>query len=86
MTDRDDDESELVTGARWHALRAGDLLEGAERYEAQLEAMAPEDRLAAAVAGGIAKANADLRWTVELGIAHALVAIALEATSGGLEP
>ena len=76
-TDRD--------AAREHAERAHELLDGAERYARQLDELSPEDRLQAAALGGIARANADLRWTVELAVSHALVALALVAVDGGLE-
>jgi hypothetical protein len=68
--------------ARRHAEKASELLAGTEALSARLEAMSPDERLQMVATGGFGRANADLRWTVELAIAHALAAVALKATDG----
>ena len=60
-----------------HAAKASRLLDGAEALSSRLENATPDERLQMAATGGFAQVNADLRWTAELAIAHALTAIAL---------
>lgn len=66
--------------ARDHAITASELLVSAERFSDRLEQMTMDERLQMHVTGGMTRANADLRWTVELAQAHALTALALERT------
>ena len=63
---------------RWHAERADELLAGIAQLSSQLEAMTREERDEAARLGALARANADLRWTAQLAVAHALTALALD--------
>jgi hypothetical protein len=72
--------------AREHAEHASRLLTGAATLEDQLAALSDEDRLQAAIGGGFTRANADLRYTIETATAHALTALALEATGREDEP
>jgi len=64
--------------AATHADRAAELLAGAGALERELAELTPERRLELTIAGGFSKLNADLHWTAELAIAHALTAIALQ--------
>ena len=68
--------------ARHHAEQASALLSGIDAMSERLDRMDDDERLRAAIAGGFARVNQDLRWTCELAIAHALTALAL----GSLEP
>lgn len=68
--------------AAHHAELAARLLAGIAALDERLENLTDEDRLELAVSGGLARANADLRWTAELAIAHALTSIALALASG----
>jgi len=74
-----------VRDSAFHALRASELLAGAQALEAELVDLEPERRLELAVGGGFAKLNADLRWTAELSIAHALTALALQGLPASIE-
>lgn len=67
---------------RRHAITASELLASTERFSDRLANMTPEEQLQMTVSGGFSRANADLRWTVELAATHALAALALAATEG----
>jgi len=64
--------------AATHADQAAELLRGVDALARELHELTPERRLELAVAGGFRQLNADQHWTVELAIAHALTAIALQ--------
>jgi predicted hotdog family 3-hydroxylacyl-ACP dehydratase len=66
--------------AREHAERAASLLAGVDRLEAHVESLDEQQRLELVVAGGIARVNADLRYSLDVAIAHALTALALWTT------
>lgn len=67
--------------ARRHAITASEMLGGAERFSERLTNLTPDERLQMAVTGGFSRANADLKWTIDLAVAHALSALALALTS-----
>jgi hypothetical protein len=73
----------LEVTAREHVERADGLLASAAALERQIAELTPEKRLELAVVGAVSSLNADLRYTVDLAIAHALTAMALEL--GGFE-
>ena len=60
-----------------HSMQARELLRGVDQLQDELEGLTPDRRLELAVAGAMPSLNADLRFTVELAIAHALTAIAV---------
>jgi len=64
-----------------YAKEAGALLAGVAALAGELAELTPERRLELAVSGGLKQLNADQAWTVDLAIAHALTALALQATS-----
>jgi hypothetical protein len=66
--------------ARRHAVTASELLGNTERFSERLAAMTPDEHMQMIATGGFARANADLHWTAELAIAHALTALALIQT------
>lgn len=66
--------------ARFHAERASALLRGIDRREAEMEAMTPDQRLEIVAMNGIKQFNNDQRWSADLAVAHAQVALALQAT------
>lgn len=68
----------MTFSANDHALRARELLMGAEALQEELNGLSDERRLELAARGAMPRLNADLRWTAELAIANALTAIALQ--------
>jgi hypothetical protein len=72
--------SATIEGASSHAAKASALLATLARQEEELADLNAERDLELAVSGGYARLNADRRWTLELAIANALTAIALELT------
>jgi len=66
--------------ARAHAERADRLLEAVANAEERVSALSEDDHLQLAVSGGIKRFNADQKWTADLAVANALVAIALALT------
>lgn len=72
--------SALPSEARAHALQASELLDGISALSHRLENLTPDERLQMIVHDGFKKTNADLRWSAELAIAHALAALALVET------
>jgi hypothetical protein len=69
-----------VSEARRHAVTASELLAQTERFADRLASLTPDEHLQMVTGGGFGRANADLHWTVELAVAHALAAIALSHT------
>jgi hypothetical protein len=70
---------ESATTAAEHAERASSLLAGVDRVEERLEKLTPEEHLQASVQGGIAQANKNREYSVQLAIAHALTSLALRS-------
>lgn len=69
-----------MSEARTHAVTASQLLENVESTQKRLEGLTPEQRLEMAASGQFPRLNADLKWTVDLALAHAIAAIALVVT------
>jgi hypothetical protein len=66
-----------------HAARADALLAGCAALEAELDELSPERRLELTVSGAFPVMNANLRWTAELAVAHALTALAIAQLAEG---
>jgi hypothetical protein len=68
------------TTAREHAIRASELLNGVDHLDDRLQNMSEDERLRVYIAGGNAKANAQMTFWRDLALAHAQTALALAAT------
>lgn len=63
--------------SRRHALTASELLNNVEELEAKLRNLSADERLQLHATGRVRGVNEDLRWTVQLALAHAVTALAL---------
>ena len=75
-----------MSGGRVDAVKASSLLDNVALATKQMDELDEEQRLQMQATGGFSTHNADQRWRVELAIAHALTAIALEMTQAELGP
>ncbi len=69
-----------MADARTHAATASELLENIDKTGERLRQLSPEDHLQMVASGEFTRINADLKWTVDLALAHAIAAIALVCT------
>jgi hypothetical protein len=69
-----------VSAAREHAVTASELLDSIDRTQERLDALTDDQRLQMVATQGFTRVNRDLQWTIELATAHALAALALQAT------
>lgn len=70
-----------MSDAREHAITASELLENLERATRDFREVSPEKHLEMAVTGKIKALNETFDFTVQVAVAHALAAIALELTA-----